>query len=116
MSPTVYPMTSEEYRLLDEFVSERFGLHFPEEKRNILASRLEPRLQALHLHRFLDYYLMLQYDSNEEIIRQFYETTNAKLRTKNDLAKVVGKVVVSDIVDPETGEIKLEGIVVNYPG
>jgi chemotaxis protein methyltransferase CheR len=60
-------MTAEEYRLLDEFVSERFGLHFPEEKRSILASRLEPRLQALHLHRFLDYYLMLQYDSNEEV-------------------------------------------------
>jgi len=67
VSPTVYPMTSEEYRLLDEFVSERFGLHFPEEKRSVLASRLEPRLQALHLHRFLDYYLMLQYDSNEEV-------------------------------------------------
>ena len=67
MSPTVHPMTSEEHRLLDEFVSELFGLHFPEEKRDILASRLEPRLHSLHLHRFLDYYLMLQYDSNDEI-------------------------------------------------
>jgi chemotaxis protein methyltransferase CheR len=62
-------MTSEEHRLLDEFVSELFGLHFPEEKRDILASRLEPRLQSLHLHRYLDYYLMLQYDSDEEVER-----------------------------------------------
>lgn len=67
MSPTIYPMTAEEHRLLDEFVSELFGLHFPEEKREILASRLEPRLQALHLHRYFDYYLMLQYDAAEEL-------------------------------------------------
>ncbi|MDH3253872.1 MAG: protein-glutamate O-methyltransferase CheR, partial [Acidobacteriota bacterium] len=67
MSPLVHPMTSEEHRLLDEFVSELFGLHFPEDKKDILASRLEPRLQALRLHRFLDYYLLLQYDSSEEI-------------------------------------------------
>lgn len=69
MRPLVHPMTSEEHRLLDEFVSELFGLHFPEEKRDILASRLEPRLQSLHLHRYLDYYLMLQYDSDEEVER-----------------------------------------------
>ena len=67
MSPTVHPMTSEEHRLLDEFVSELFGLHFPEEKRDLLASRLEPRLQALHLRTFFDYYLMLQYDSVDEV-------------------------------------------------
>ena len=60
-------MTAEEHRLLDEFVSDLFGLHFPDRKRDILASRLEPRLQALHLHRFTDYYLMLQYDAQEEI-------------------------------------------------
>jgi len=67
VSPPVYPMTEEEHRLLDEFVSDLFGLHFPDRKRDILATRLEPRLQALHLHRFTDYYLMLQYDAHDEI-------------------------------------------------
>ena len=62
-------MTAEEHRLLDEFVSGLFGLHFPEDKKDILAARLEPRLQALHLHRYLDYYLMLQYDASEETER-----------------------------------------------
>jgi len=53
--------------------------------------------------------LFERYDSNEEIIRRFYDTSVVKLKGKNALEKVKGKVVVSDIVDPETGEIKLEG-------
>jgi DNA-directed RNA polymerase subunit beta len=50
-----------------------------------------------------------RYDSNEEIIRRFYDTSVVKLSSKKALDKVKGKVVVYDIVDPETGEIKLEG-------
>ena len=50
-----------------------------------------------------------RYDSNEEIIRRFYDTSVVKLSSKKAIDKVKGKVVVSDIVDPETGEIKLEG-------
>jgi len=53
--------------------------------------------------------LFEKYDSNEEIIRRFYGTSTVKLSSKAALKKVVGKVVVSDVVDPETGEIKLEG-------
>jgi chemotaxis protein methyltransferase CheR len=60
-------MTAEEHQLLDEFVSSLYGIHFPAEKKEILASRLESRLLALHLRRYLDYYLLLQYDSAEEI-------------------------------------------------
>ncbi len=53
--------------------------------------------------------LFERYDSNEEIIRRFYPTSTVKLGGKGALDKVTGKVVVSDVVDPETGEIKLEG-------
>jgi DNA-directed RNA polymerase subunit beta len=53
--------------------------------------------------------LFEKYDSNEEIIRRFYDTSTIKLTSKNSVEKVKGKVVVSDVVDPETGEIKLEG-------
>ncbi|RMG18351.1 MAG: DNA-directed RNA polymerase subunit beta [Planctomycetota bacterium] len=52
--------------------------------------------------------LFEKYDSNEEIIRTFYETTKVKLGGKSAAKKIVGKVVVSDVIDPETGEIKLE--------
>jgi chemotaxis protein methyltransferase CheR len=56
---------SEELALLNEFFTSHFGLHFPEHKREILESRLLPRLQANRLHRFIDYYLLLQYDDRE---------------------------------------------------
>jgi len=57
-------MTQEEYQLLDEFLSAQFGLTFPEHKKEILESRLRPRLQALKLKHFMDYYLMLQFSAN----------------------------------------------------
>ncbi|MEL7062040.1 MAG: protein-glutamate O-methyltransferase CheR [Acidobacteriota bacterium] len=60
-------MTQEELALFNEFFAQRFGLFFPDHKREILESRLVPRLRALHLQRFLDYYLLLQYDLAREI-------------------------------------------------
>jgi chemotaxis protein methyltransferase CheR len=59
-------MTEEEHLLLNELISERFGIHFPEHKRELLESRLRPRLQALRLPRYLDYYLQLVCDGEGE--------------------------------------------------
>ncbi len=68
MSSHFQPIAPEEYQLLNEFITERFGIHFPEAKQEVLANRLRPRLQALGLSRYMDYYLMLQYrlDSEQE--------------------------------------------------
>jgi chemotaxis protein methyltransferase CheR len=60
-------MTEEEYLLLNELISGRFGITFPEHKRELLESRLRPRLQALHLQRYLDYYLQLVCDGDGEL-------------------------------------------------
>lgn len=54
------PLLDEEHRLLDELLTERFGLSFPPARREILRSRLQPRLEELKLRRFMDYYLLLQ--------------------------------------------------------
>jgi chemotaxis protein methyltransferase CheR len=66
MLPKTLPITPEEYQLLNEFIAERFGVHFPESKQMVLATRLRPRLQALGLSRYMDYYLMLQYRLESE--------------------------------------------------
>jgi chemotaxis protein methyltransferase CheR len=60
-------MSSEELALLNEFFTSQFGLYFPEHKREILESRLLPRMRANRVHRFLDYYLLLQYDADKEL-------------------------------------------------
>ncbi|MEM7583887.1 MAG: protein-glutamate O-methyltransferase CheR [Acidobacteriota bacterium] len=60
-------LTLEELALFNELFSNTFGLHFPEHKLEILESRLLPRLRANHVQRFMDYYLILQYDLQREI-------------------------------------------------
>lgn len=62
-------MTDEELALLDEVISRRLGLSFPAHKKDILASRLRPRLEALRLRSFFDYYLALRTDHRDEIHR-----------------------------------------------
>jgi len=59
-------MTEEEFQLLNELLSDRYGLYFPQSKREILEARLRPRLQYLKLRRFIDYYFLLQFNSNGE--------------------------------------------------
>ncbi len=59
-------MTQEEFLLLNELITGQIGICFPQHKKDLLESRLRPRLQALRLPRFLDYYLELQCDQNGE--------------------------------------------------
>lgn len=74
----VREMTDAEHRLLNEFVSNLYGISFSEERRRLLESRLKPRLQALDMDRFMDYYLLLQYGLAEEI------STLTRLITNNE--------------------------------
>lgn len=60
-------MTAEEHLLLNEVIERQFGLSFAPAKREFLDSRLRPRLQSLHLRRFIDYYLLLQVDLDAEL-------------------------------------------------
>jgi chemotaxis protein methyltransferase CheR len=62
-------MTLEEFLLLDELIAGEIGISFPEHQRELLAARLRPRLQALHLRHFHDYYLQLQCDLGGERAR-----------------------------------------------
>lgn len=66
MEPSACSMSQEEYLLLNELIAQQYGITFPEHKRSMLEARLRGRLQALHLPRFLDYYLQLQRDPNGE--------------------------------------------------
>jgi chemotaxis protein methyltransferase CheR len=76
MQRAVAPMTQEEYLLLNELISTQFGIWFSEQKREVLEARLRPRVQALHLPRYLDYYLQLRCDGNGERRRLAELVTN----------------------------------------
>ncbi len=59
--------TDEEFYSLNEFIEAHFGLTFAEHKRGILAGKLRPRIRALHLTSFKDYYLRLQANLDDEV-------------------------------------------------
>ncbi len=69
-------MTKEEYELINEFVTKHFGITFPEHKKMIFESRLRPRLQALRLQTYMDYYLRLQFDPKAELSMLAVQLTN----------------------------------------
>lgn len=69
-------MTTEEHQLFEELISGLVGLSFAGTKRDILESRLRPRLHALQLPSFMDYYLLLECDVDDELDRLAHLVTN----------------------------------------
>jgi chemotaxis protein methyltransferase CheR len=71
-------LSEEEFRLLRDFVHERFGLYFDESQRTSLRGRLAPRLALLGLVSFEDYYRYLRFapDRAEEQQRMVSHLTN----------------------------------------
>ena len=59
-------MTPDEFSLFNEFLSSHYGLHFPDHKKELLEFALRPRLQAHRLKGFMEYYILLQYNSGDE--------------------------------------------------
>lgn len=88
MAQGIAPLTTEELALFNELLSSLFGLVFPEHKRAILESRLEPRLRANHSHRYIDYCLLLQYDFDRELDPLTRAVTNNESYFFREMAKL----------------------------
>lgn len=69
-------ISPEEFQLLNDFISEQFGMHFANSRQEILVSRLGRRLESLGLKSFMDYYIMLQYNQNGELSKLAEAITN----------------------------------------
>ena len=69
-------MTQDSYLLLNELISERLGIEFPEHRKELLESRLRPRVESLRLPGYWEYYLHLRADTNGERHRLAELVTN----------------------------------------
>ena len=110
MAQGIAPLTPEELALFNEFLSSRFGLVFPEHKREILASRLAPRLRVHHVHRYIDYYLLLQYDLERELDPLTRAVTNNEsyfFREKAQLESLQGERVAELLAGGTPGELRI---------
>ena len=71
-------LSEEEFRLLRDFIHERFGLFFEDTQRGSLRTRLAGRLQSLDLMSFEDYYHYLRFAPQraDELDRMVSHLTN----------------------------------------
>jgi chemotaxis protein methyltransferase CheR len=71
-------LSEEEFRLLRDFIHDRYGLFFDDAQRSSLRSRLEGRLAGLDLASFEDYYHYLRFGPQraEELERMITHLTN----------------------------------------
>jgi chemotaxis protein methyltransferase CheR len=71
-------LSEEEFRLLRDFIHERFGLYFDDGQRNSLRTRLVGRLVSLDLLSFEDYYHYLRFgpQRTDELERMISHLTN----------------------------------------
>lgn len=67
MTRALVTLAPEELELLNELLEERIGAHFPASRSFVLEGRLRPRLAALGLTSFMDYYLHLRLAGDGEI-------------------------------------------------
>jgi chemotaxis protein methyltransferase CheR len=63
-------LSEEEFRLLRDFVHERFGLYFDGTQKASLRARLAPRLSLLGLFSFEDYYRYLRFAPDRAVEQQ----------------------------------------------
>jgi chemotaxis protein methyltransferase CheR len=72
------PMSEEEFRLLRDFIHERFGLHFDDNQQSSMRARLLSRLSSLDLDSFEDYYHYLRFgpQRQDELDRMVSHLTN----------------------------------------
>jgi len=69
-------MSEEAYLSLNELIAQRFGIEFPQHRKEILETRLRPRVETLRLPSFWDYYLHVRGDQNGERQRLAELVTN----------------------------------------
>ncbi|HET9949914.1 MAG TPA: CheR family methyltransferase [Longimicrobiales bacterium] len=86
--------TDEEFYLLNELIERSFGISFPEHMRDALFARLRPRVRALHLTSFHEYYLRLVANLGSELDQLAVLVTNNEtyfFRGRNHFEALTGE-------------------------
>jgi len=99
-------LSEEEFRLLRDFIHERFGLYFEENQRDSLRSRLAGRLAGLDLISFEDYYHYLRFgpQRGDELQRMVSHLTNNETYFYREMPQlqVFGDVILRNLKDKKT--------------
>lgn len=71
-------LTEETFNHIRDFIYEKTGIYFLENKKYLLESRLINRVKECNCRTFEDYYYFLKYDQSKKELQKFYDsiTTN----------------------------------------
>lgn len=83
-------LSEEEFRLLRDFIHERFGIYFEESQKGSLRSRLQGRVASLDLLSFEDYYQYLRFgpQRTDELQRVISHLTNNETYFFREMAQL----------------------------
>lgn len=83
-------LSEEEFRLLRDFIHERFGIYFEESQKGSLRSRLQGRVKSLDLLSFEDYYHYLRFgpQRTDELQRVISHLTNNETYFFREMAQL----------------------------
>jgi len=92
------PMSLEEFRLLRDLIYDYCGIYFQEDNRYLVQRRLLPRLDALSLPSFSDYYRYLRYDPSrkgelEEVVERVTTNETYFFREMNQLSALAEEIL-----------------------
>lgn len=101
-----FHLTEMEFRLFRDFIHEKFGIYLKDEKRSFLQMKLHPRVNALGLNSFSEYFQLVKYgpDGARELSRMISYLTNNETYFFRETPQLD---VFRDVLLPELREKKL---------
>ena len=97
MSAIAPGLKPEEFTLIRDFIRERTGIFFHENKSYFIQNRLSDRLVQLGCSSFMDYYYLLKYDPSQEEMEQLVDLITTRetsfFRNPPQIAAFQGKVL-----------------------
>jgi chemotaxis protein methyltransferase CheR len=102
-------MTREEFEMMRDFIHEKSGIFFAENKQYLLKNRLEKRMATLGIKTFRDYFYHIKYDTSLKEFNQLLNivTTNETSFYRNEpQLKSFSDEVLPQFVQEKSGSVK----------
>ena len=95
-----FELTEKEFRIIQEFIHERFGIFLKDEKHSFIQMKLYPRVTSLGFQSFTEYFQYIKYssESDRELAHMISSLTNTETYFFRELPQLN---VFHDILLPE---------------
>lgn len=90
-------MSSEEFKLLNDFITEKCGISYNEKQKYIFQQKIIKRLEKNGLNTFKEYYYLLKYSPTKDELQELYNVLTVNetyfFREKEHLISIVDSII-----------------------